>query len=206
MCDRRLYAGGTRSDAWDFEKRLSLQPPVLEDTRPALSLEEGNAKAQTCLQLENRQGRPAMEMLAFVAPVTLVLGAGLFAAGALSLIGIHFLKTRLAERIAFVAGLALIVLTEFMFASSNLSTRFINGQRADVLECRRDAETDLPMERHIDSPRLQSRIVECMNKFGYEWTVGHTHCREAPVATNPFCYLPTRQFDRLATKFLFLFE
>jgi hypothetical protein len=33
-----------------------------------------------------------MEMTAFVAPMTLILGAGLFAAGALSLVGIHLLK------------------------------------------------------------------------------------------------------------------
>jgi hypothetical protein len=33
-------------------------------------------------------------MVAFVAPMTLVLGAGLFAAGLLSFVDIHFFKTK----------------------------------------------------------------------------------------------------------------
>ncbi len=37
-----------------------------------------------------------MEMIAFVAPVVLVLGARLFAAGVLSFLDIHFFKTKSA--------------------------------------------------------------------------------------------------------------
>jgi hypothetical protein len=145
-------------------------------------------------------------MITFVAPLTLILGAALFAAGVLSFVDIHFFRTRTAERAAFVAGLALIVLTEFIFASSNLSLRFLNGQRSDVLECRLDAETALPQEQHTNSPALQRRIASCMNGVGYMWNGNHWRCKEAPVATNPFCYLPERAFDRIVTKFLMIFE
>ena len=147
-----------------------------------------------------------MEMIAFVAPATLVLGAGLFSAGVLSFLDVHFFKTRLAERAALAGGLALIVLAELIFASSNLSMRFLNGQRADVLECRLDAETALVDDRHNDSPAMQNRIVECMNRFGYEWTPRRTRCNEARVATNPFCYLPIRGFDRAVTEILMMLE
>jgi len=147
-----------------------------------------------------------MEMVAFVAPMTLALGAGLFAAGLLSFLDIHFFKTKLAERAALAAGLALILMTELMFASSNMSQRFLNGQRSDVLECRLDAETALPEERQKNSQEMRNRIVQCMKGFGYEWTTGHKRCKEAPVATNAFCYLPTRPFDRVVTEFLMMFE
>ena len=147
-----------------------------------------------------------MEMVAFVAPMTLVLGAGLFAAGLLSFLDIHLFKTKLAERAALAAGLALILLTELIFASSNMSQRFLNGQRSDVLECRLDAETALPEERHKNSQEMQNRIVQCMKGFGYEWTTGRKRCKEAPVATNAYCYLPTRPFDRVVTELLMMFE
>ena len=143
-----------------------------------------------------------MEMIAFVAPATLALGAGLFSAGILSFLDIHFFETVLAERAALAAGLALIVLTELIFASSGMSTRFLNGQRGDVLECRFDAEAALPEERHKDSRALQDRILACMKGSGYDWAPDRARCREAQVATNPFCYLPARGFDRLVTEVL----
>ena len=72
----------------------------------------------------------------FIAPFTLILGAGLFAAGALSFLDIHFFKTKFGATAALAGGLALIVLTEFIFVTSAMSARFINGQRSDLLECR----------------------------------------------------------------------
>jgi hypothetical protein len=145
-----------------------------------------------------------VEMNAFMAPLTLGLGAGLLAAGMLSFLDIHFFKTRLAERAALADGLSLIVVAELIFASSDMSMRFLNGQRSDVLECRLDAETALPEERHKDSRVMQVKIIECMKKFGYEWVPDGVRCKEATVATNPFCYLPTRGFDRAMTKLLMM--
>lgn len=138
------------------------------------------------------------DMITFVAPLTLVLGAGLFAAGLLSLFDIHFLKSRSAERAALAGGLALIALTEFLFAT--MGTRFLNGQRSDLLECRLNAETALPHERRENSVIIHEHIVRCMNGFGYEWTTSRKRCQEEPIATNPFCYLPKRFFDRMATE------
>jgi len=145
-------------------------------------------------------------MIAFVAPLTLALGAGLLAAGILSLLDIHFFETRLADRAALAGGLSLIVVAELIFASSDMSMRFLNGQRSDVLECRLDAETASPEERHKDSPLMQINIIECMKRFGYEWAPSGARCKQATVATNPFCYLPSRRFDRPVTKLLMILD
>ena len=53
---------------------------------------------------------------------------------------------------------------------------------------------------------MHDYIVRCMNGFGYEWTTGQARCKKAPLATNPFCYLPRRLFDRLVTEFQMEFE
>jgi hypothetical protein len=146
------------------------------------------------------------DMIAFVAPLTLVLGSALLAAGLLSFFDVHFFKSRFAERAALAGGLALILVTELLFAAGGMSMRFLNGQRADVLECRLNAETELPNERHKNSPVIHERVMRCMNGFGYEWTTADRRCRAEPLSTNPFCYLPTRPFDRVVTKVLMELE
>ncbi|HXY58760.1 MAG TPA: hypothetical protein VEH76_09270 [Methylocystis sp.] len=143
-------------------------------------------------------------MIAFVAPLTLALGAGLFSAGLLSFFDIHFFNKRSAARAAFAGGLALLVLTEFIFAASG--TRFLNGQRSDLLECRLEAETALPNERHKSSLAIHAHVARCMNGFGYEWTMAQARCREEPVSTNPYCYLPKGLFDRAATELQMMLE
>jgi len=45
-----------------------------------------------------------------------------------------------------------------------------------------------------------------MARSGYAWTTDHEHCKEAPLATNPLCYLPTGLFDRAVTKVQVAFE
>ena len=141
------------------------------------------------------------DIATFITPFTLILGAGLLAAAALSFLDIHFFKTKFGATAALAGGLAFIVLTEFIFATTGTSTRFLNGQRHDLLECRLDAEGALPGERDKDGPVMQDHIVRCMNAFGYEWIAGNGRCNKAPSVTNPFCYLPRRLFDRLVTQF-----
>lgn len=146
------------------------------------------------------------DLALFIAPLTLVPGAGLFAAGVLSFLGVHFFKSAFAERAALAAGLALIVLTEFIFATSSMSRRFLNGQRADAIECRLEAETSLPYERREDSPLIREHVLSCMSRFGYEWSAERARCQEGPAAANPFCYLPQKLFDRAVTEFQMKFE
>jgi hypothetical protein len=84
--------------------------------------------------------------------------------------------------------------------------RFLNGQRSDLLECRMEAETALPLERHKNSRLIHDHILRCMSGFGYEWTETQHRCKQEPVSTNPFCYFPARMFDRLVTQAQMAFE
>jgi hypothetical protein len=136
----------------------------------------------------------------FLAPLMLLFGAGLVAIGLLSLLGFHFLASRTRELSALAVGLASVLAAELLLASASASPRFFNAQRADVLECRLEAERDFPEERHKDSLVLNDRIIGCMTRYGYEWRPRPDRCKEAPVATNPFCYLPTKPFDRFVTQ------
>lgn len=145
------------------------------------------------------------DISAFIVPLTLILGGGLFALGALSFIGVDYFKTKFRNRVAFAIGLAFIVATELIFVTSSSSGRFFAGLKLDVTDCELDGETRLPEERHKDSKVLHDYIVACMSKLGYEWNVEHEHCKEARIATNSFCYLPMRPMARaivrLQTKF-----
>ncbi|MCC3247203.1 hypothetical protein LG047_18090 [Methylocystis sp. WRRC1] len=146
------------------------------------------------------------DFAAFFAPFALLIGAALLAIGLLSLLGAHFLANVWRERVALALGLALLVAAEIAIAFSGLSLRFFNGQRADVLQCRQEAETNFPAERHKDSPIINDNIIACMQRYRYDWTSDHRRCRESPVATNPFCYLPARPFDRWLTRLQIMLE
>lgn len=146
------------------------------------------------------------DMSAFMAPLTLILGGGLFALGALSFFGINYFKTKFAGGVAFAIGLAFIVATEFIFVTGSSSGRFFSGQKIDVTECELDGETKLPEERHKNSKVLHDYIVGCMAKLGYEWNADHEHCQEAQIATNSFCYLPMRPMARAIVKLQTRFE
>lgn len=144
---------------------------------------------------------------AFIAPITLILGGGLLTFGALSLFfGTGLFKTKLRATAGIAAGLAFLVATEALFVTSGQSGRFFSGQKLDVTDCELEGETALPQERHKPSVVLHDYIVGCMEKLGYEWTTEHDHCKEAPLATNPFCYLPTRAFPRAIVRVQAKFE
>jgi hypothetical protein len=146
------------------------------------------------------------DIAAFVAPLTLILGGGLLALGALSFIGVDYFDSKLKSRVAFAVGLAFIVATELIFVTSSSSGRYFAGLKLDVTDCELDGETKLPEERHKQSRVLHEHIVGCMERLGYEWNAEHEHCKEARIATNSFCYLPTRPLARAIVRFQTAFE
>jgi hypothetical protein len=146
------------------------------------------------------------DLSTFAVPLTLLIGGGLVAVGLLSLIDLNFLKTKLQGKVALAVGLTFILATELLFMTSSQSARFFSGQKYSVTDCELDGETALPLERHKNSKVIHNYIVQCMDKAGFEWTAAHDHCREAPIATNPFCYLPKRPFDRTLVAFQMKFE
>lgn len=146
------------------------------------------------------------DIAAFIAPMTLMVGGALIALGILSFLNLDYFKTKFRSRLALAAGLAFIFATELIFVTSSQSGRFLSGQKIDVTDCELEGETALPLERHKDSKILHNRIVACMKKLGYEWTAEHDHCKEGPIATNPYCYLPERRFARTIVMFQTQFE
>ena len=147
------------------------------------------------------------DIATFIAPATLLLGGGLVAAGLLSFLDLNFFRTKTQSKVALAAGLLFILATELLFMTSSQSARFFGGQKLTVTDCELDGETAYPMERQKKkSDAIHNYIVQCMDKFGYDWTVAHDHCHEAPIATNVFCYLPKRAFDRTLVAFQMKFE
>ena len=64
-----------------------------------------------------------------------------------------------------------------------------------------------PTDRRDDSGKvIFKHIVGCMKTAGYMWTDEHKHCQDAPVATNPLCYLPDGTFARTITTAQVAFE
>jgi len=142
----------------------------------------------------------------FFAPFTLLIGGALLAVGLLSLLDLHFFKTPLRGKIALATGLLFIVATQLMFATSSMGGRYFEGQKTLLTDCEYKVERDFPQERR-DNPKLISeKITACMTDLGYEWSAEHDHCKEAPLATNVFCYLPTGAMDRKIVAFQMGFE
>jgi hypothetical protein len=142
----------------------------------------------------------------FFAPFTLIVGSALLAIGLLSLLDLHFFKTRLQSKAALALGLAFILVTEAMFVTSSAGGRYFYGQKEDVTDCEFEIEQAYPLERGKDSLLIDDNIKQCMDRLGYDWTIEHPHCREARLATNSFCYLPKSVFDRTIVAFQMKFE
>jgi hypothetical protein len=147
------------------------------------------------------------DIATFLAPFTLLVGGGLVALGLLSFINLNYFKTALRARLALALGLFFILATEALFVTSSSSGRYFPGQKLDVTDCEFMAERDNPLERGKNGSRvIHDNIVACMAGLGYEWTLEHEHCKEAPIATNAFCYLPKAALQRTLVAFQMRFE
>ncbi|MEF3368057.1 hypothetical protein V3H18_16095 [Methylocystis sp. 9N] len=142
----------------------------------------------------------------FLSPLTLLLGGGLFTIGLLSLFDLHFLKTKMQGKVALALGLLFILATEAMFVTSGASGRYFEGQKMDVTDCEYQIERDFPLERRGNPKLVHDKIVACMDEIGYDWSRDHYHCGEAPLATNPFCYLPRAPMQRSIVAWQMKFE
>jgi hypothetical protein len=145
------------------------------------------------------------DLAVFLTPVALGLGCALIAAAGLYLIDIRFLKSRTQAIAAFVTGSVIIGVLEIILAGSSVS--FFKAQQVQTSACELEGETAHPEARRgAQADVIQKHIVACMNGAGYEWVAQHRGCKEAAVATNPYCYLPTDWFDRTVTATQLNFE
>ncbi|MFY9628878.1 MAG: hypothetical protein WAK03_12120 [Methylocystis sp.] len=142
----------------------------------------------------------------FFAPITLLIGGALIAAGLLSFLDLNYFKTKLRARVALAVGLAFLFATEAMFLASSGAGRYLAGQRLDVTDCEFKVEEAFPLERGKSGNVIGQNIKQCMDQLGYEWAIDHAHCQEAKLATNTFCYLPRNPFARAIVAFQMKFE
>jgi len=133
-------------------------------------------------------------------------GGALLAIGLLSFFDLHFFKTKWQGKAALAAGLLFLLATETMFLTSSGGGRYFYGQNADVVDCEYEIEQAFPFERGKKGGVIDENIKQCMDRLGYDWTVGHRHCQEAELATNSFCYLPKKTFARAIVAFQMQFE
>ena len=93
---------------------------------------------------------------------------------------------------------------EIRFYASGAS--FFENQKVVVGYCHVEAEKANPSQRGTQSDALNKSIAACLSKEGYEWSPDHRRCKEAPLAMNEYCYLPTAFFSRLITNVQLMFE
>jgi hypothetical protein len=145
------------------------------------------------------------DLSVFITPFALVIGCALIAAGGLYFIDIQFLRSRAQAIAALVVGFAIIGALEVVLAGSSVS--FFKAQQAQTSTCELEGESAHPEARFGgDANVIHKHILGCMQEAGYEWSPGHRNCNDAPLATNPFCYLPAGGFDRAVTAFQLKFE
>ena len=142
----------------------------------------------------------------FLSPITLLLGAGLFVMGFLTLIDLDFFKTKTQGLVALMFGVLFLVATEAMFVTSGASGRYFEGQKLDVTDCEYQIERDFPAQRRENPKFVHDKIVACMDALGYDWNEDHYHCGEARVATNVFCYAPRAWMQRAIVSWQMRFE
>jgi hypothetical protein len=135
----------------------------------------------------------------------IITGGALVAFGGLTLFGHDLVfKTRGQAILGICAGLVLIAALEIRFYASSAS--FFENQKVVVSYCHIAAERANPGQRGTQSDAINKSIAACLSKEGYEWSPEHRRCKEAPLAMNAYCYLPTAFFSRTITNFQLLFQ
>src|ERR1700736_6030089 len=145
------------------------------------------------------------DLTIFLAPVFIIVGGGLVAFGGLTLFGLDLVfKTNSQAILGICAGFVLLGALDIRFFGS--SSSFFENQKVVVSYCHVVAETANPGQRGSQSDAINKSIAACLSKEGYEWSPEHRRCKEAPLAMNAYCYLPTTFFSRSITNFQLLFE
>ncbi len=145
------------------------------------------------------------DIAVFMVPFAIAIGGVLIAAGGLYFINIRFVNSAPVAIASLIAGVIVYAFLEIILAGS--ANAFFKAQQVQTSTCELEGEAAHPEARlGKDQPIIHAAIVACMTKAGYEWSSQHRHCKEANVATNPFCYIPTSAFDRAVTGFLMKFE
>jgi hypothetical protein len=145
------------------------------------------------------------DLAVFIVPFALVIGGALFAGGGLYFINIRFIPSAGLAIAALVGGSLILGMLEIILAGS--ANSFFKAQQVQTSTCELQGESAHPEARlGADREIIHTAIVACMKEAGYEWHTDHKQCKDAKVATNPYCYLPTGWFEGTVTAFQLGFE
>jgi hypothetical protein len=139
--------------------------------------------------------------------ILVYIGCVLATAGGLYFMDVKFLRDKTSAFAALICGMALAASAEAALVGS--SSSFFKAQQIHTSVCELEGETAPPQNRGSDTGRvIYNHIRDCMKGAGYVWASDQGRCKEAPLASNPFCYLPANAFDRAITSFqvAFAFE
>ncbi len=143
------------------------------------------------------------DMTALVMGAAFVLGFIMVVVG-----GLGFMKnspvllqtrSKLAQGAIFASAGFMFVAGMSVHFTGSTNTAFLRGQRLQTSACELTSEAAHPDQRHGSSGVIGREIVSCMKTAGFDWTEELAQCKEAPVATNSYCYLPHQKFDRTIT-------
>jgi hypothetical protein len=145
------------------------------------------------------------DLAVFIVPFALVIGGSLLALGGLYFINIRYVSSAPRAMAALVAGAVIIGILEIILYGSAVA--FFKAQQVQTSACELVGESAHPEARRGADPTvIHKAITACMIEAGYEWDGKHRHCMDAPIATNPFCYLPIDSMDRTITNIQLSFE
>lgn len=142
---------------------------------------------------------------------TALVMAALFVMGFVMVVagGLGFMRGNLVlmDNRSRIAQGSVFALAAFMFVAGigvhftgSSNTAFLKGQMAQTSRCELEGETAHPGARGGKSGVIGRHIVSCMASSGFDWADRSPLCREAPVATNAYCYEPAAWFDRVVTQ------
>lgn len=148
---------------------------------------------------------------------TAIMMVTLFALGSTMIVGggIGFMqsqpvliesRSRLAQELIFAAAAVMFVAGIGVHFTGSSNTAFLKGQLAQTSLCELESESTNPAARGKFPDVIGAQIIACMKKSGFNHVTDPALCREAPVATNGFCYEPAAWVDRAITRFQLAFN
>jgi hypothetical protein len=108
-------------------------------------------------------------------------------------------KSQLAQGVVFAAAGFMFVAGMTVHFTGSTNTAFLRGQRQQTSSCELASEAAHPDQRGRSAGVIGRDIIGCMKDAGFDWTLDAPQCKEAPVATNSYCYLPKESFARTVT-------
>ena len=143
------------------------------------------------------------EFTAIMMMTFFVLGAIMIVQG-----GVGFMQSNLVllDTNSKLAQTTIFSVAAFMFVAGisvhftgSSNTAFLKGQMAQTSRCELESEAANPSARGGSTGVIGRQIVACMQKSGFDWIDQAPLCREAPMATNGYCYQSASWFGRAIT-------